>query len=80
VGTSCHCLIIPHGIRDRPCEEGCCSPIEEAGTAAGAVSAVRREAWDLLILDVARPDRHGLEVLKEVNLLRSTLLIPIPRA
>lgn len=61
MGTSCHCLIIPHGIRDRPCEEGCCSPIEEAGTAAGAVSAVRREAWDLLILDVARPDGQWLE-------------------
>jgi two-component system, NarL family, invasion response regulator UvrY len=81
VGTSCRCLIVDdhpivrRGIRDLLLDEGCCSTIEEAGNAADALSAVRRELWDLLILDVALPDKHGLEVLKEVKLFRPTTLV-----
>ena len=81
MGTSCRCLIVDdhpivrRGIRNLLLDEGGCSVIEEAGNAADALSAVRREPWDLLILDVALPDKHGLEVLKEVKLLRPTLLV-----
>jgi two-component system, NarL family, invasion response regulator UvrY len=45
----------------------------EAGTAAEALAAVQRDPWDLLVLDIALPDKHGLEVLKEVKLLRPAL-------
>lgn len=54
-------------------EEGLCHVVVEAASAAAALAAVRRESWDLLILDVALPDKHGLQVLKEVKLLRPTL-------
>ncbi|MDP3072401.1 MAG: response regulator transcription factor [Opitutaceae bacterium] len=39
----------------------------EAGTAAEALARLHGEAWDLLILDVNLPGRHGFEVLAEVR-------------
>lgn len=81
MGTRFRCLIVDdhpivrRGIRDLLLDEGCCSVIEEAGNAADALSAIRRQPWDLLILDVALPDKHGLEVLKEAKLLRPSLLV-----
>jgi DNA-binding NarL/FixJ family response regulator len=65
--------IIRKGIRDLLVEEGLCHAVVEAASAEAALTAVCREAWDLLILDVALPDKHGVEVLKEVKLLRPTL-------
>ncbi|MBL8075985.1 MAG: response regulator transcription factor [Nitrospira sp.] len=73
------CLIIDDhpllrkGIKDLLIEEGLCQIVVEAACAEVALTAVRREPWDLLILDIALPDKHGLEVLKEVKLLRRTL-------
>ncbi|MGB4069608.1 MAG: response regulator transcription factor [Nitrospira sp.] len=73
------CLIVDdhpfvrRGIRDLLLDEGTYSTITEVGNAAEAISAVCRERWDLLILDLALPDKHGLEVLKEVKLLRPKL-------
>lgn len=45
----------------------------EAGTAVEALTAIQQAPWDLLVLDIALPDKHGLEVLKEVKLLRPAL-------
>lgn len=79
MGKKCKCLIVDDhpilrkGIRDLLFQEGACATIVEVDNAAAALSKVRREPWDLLILDVALPDKHGLEVLKEVKLLRPTL-------
>lgn len=79
MGRTCKCLIVDDhpiirkGIRDLLVEEGLCHVVVEAASAEAALTAVRREAWDLLILDVALPDKHGVEVLKEVKLLRPTL-------
>lgn len=79
MGRTCKCLIVDDhpiirkGIRDLLVEEGLCHAVVEAASAEAALTAVRREAWDLLILDVALPDKHGVEVLKEVKLLRPTL-------
>ena len=79
MGSKCKCLIVDDhpifrkGIRDLLCQEGPCATITEVDSAAAALEAVRREPWDLLILDVALPDKHGLEVLKEVKLLRPKL-------
>jgi two-component system, NarL family, invasion response regulator UvrY len=65
--------IIRKGIKDLLVEEGLCHAVVEADSAEAALEAVRREPWDLLLLDVALPDKHGLEVLKEVKLLRPAL-------
>lgn len=79
MSTNCRCLIVDDhpivrkGIRDLLLGEGACSTIAEAGNAAEALSAVNRTPWDLLILDIALPDKHGLEVLKEVKLLQPKL-------
>jgi two-component system, NarL family, invasion response regulator UvrY len=65
--------IVRRGIRDLLLDDGAYSIIAEAGNAAETLSAVRRERWDLLILDLALPDKHGLEVLKEVKVLQPKL-------
>jgi DNA-binding NarL/FixJ family response regulator len=79
MGNRCKCLIVDDhpivrkGVRDLLLQEGACAAVVEADNAAAAMAAVRREPWDLLILDIALPDKHGLEVLKEVKLLRPTM-------
>ena len=79
MGRKCKCLIVDDhpifrkGLKDLLIEEGLCHAVGEAASAEAALTAVRREPWDLLVLDVALPDKHGLEVLKEVKQLRPTL-------
>ena len=77
--NKCRCLIVDDhpivrkGMRDLLLQEGVCHTVEEADNAAAALETVRREPLELLIIDVALPDKHGLEVLKEVKLLRPDL-------
>ncbi|MFO0766827.1 MAG: response regulator transcription factor [Nitrospiraceae bacterium] len=54
-------------------DEELCSEICEAKTGEEALEAVRRRPWDLMILDIALPDKHGLDVLKEAKLLQPKL-------
>jgi len=54
-------------------EEQLCSEICEVRTGEEALEAVRRQPWELMILDIALPDKHGLEVLKEAKLLQPRL-------
>jgi len=61
------------GVRDLLMHEQLCSEIEEVSSGEAALEAVRRKSWDLLLLDVALPDKHGLEVLKEAKLLQPHL-------
>ncbi len=75
----CRCLlvddhpIVRRGVRDLLIDERVCSEIEEVGSGEAALDAIRRRSWDLVLLDVALPDKHGLEVLKETKLLQPRL-------
>lgn len=39
----------------------------EAGTAAEALALARQGTWDVVLLDLGLPDRHGLDVLRELR-------------
>ena len=77
--TKCRCLladdhpVVRRGVRDLLEAEQVCSDIHEVSSGKAALAAIRSQSWDLLILDVALPDKHGLEVLKEVKLLQPRL-------
>ena len=77
--NKCRCLItddhpiVRRGVRELLEEEQLCSEISEVRTGEEALEAVRRQPWDLMILDIALPDKHGLEVLKETKLLQPSL-------
>ena len=77
--NKCRCLIaddhpvVRRGVRELLEEEQLCSEIYEAKTGEEALTAVRRQSWDLMILDIALPDKHGLDVLKEAKLLQPRL-------
>jgi two-component system, NarL family, invasion response regulator UvrY len=45
----------------------------EAGDAPQVLSAVQRQDWDLVILDVSMPGRSGLDVLRDIRGLRPKL-------
>lgn len=51
----------------------CC----EASTAQEAVDLVRREEWDLLVLDISLGETSGLDVLKHVKQVRPKLPVLI---
>lgn len=80
MGT-CECLlvddhpIVRRGVRDLLLHEQLCSEIEEASSGEAALLAIRRKPWGLMLLDVALPDKHGLEVLKEAKEIQPKLPI-----
>ena len=45
----------------------------EAKTAEEALESVRRQEWDVVILDISMPGRSGLDILADVKLLRPKL-------
>ncbi|MDQ1729191.1 MAG: hypothetical protein QOD33_1316 [Pyrinomonadaceae bacterium] len=49
----------------------------EASTVQGALTLVREQNWDLVVLDISLGDRSGLEVLKELKRLRPRLPVLI---
>ena len=54
-------------------------PVEfgEAGTAAAAITLAFAERWDVVLLDLGLPDRHGLDVLRELHAARPRLPVLI---
>jgi two-component system invasion response regulator UvrY len=67
--------VVRRGVRDLFRAEQICSQIQEVSDGEAALEAVRRQPWDLMILDVALPDKHGLEVLKEAKLLQPRMAV-----
>jgi len=47
--------------------------ISQAGNAAEAIDALWKESWDLVVLDLALPDRDGLDVVKDIKAARPKL-------
>lgn len=45
----------------------------EAGDAQEALQLVREQEWDVVVMDITLGDRSGLEVMKEMKLLRPRL-------
>ena len=59
--------IVRRGLRDLLEQEPGLTVGGEATTAGETIAMVRGAAWDLVILDLSLPDRHGLEVLAELR-------------
>lgn len=49
----------------------------EAGNAADALTLALGQPWDVVLLDLGLPDRHGLDVLRELHQVRPQLPILI---
>ena len=45
----------------------------EAGTYQETMAQVDKESWDVLVLDIFMPGRSGLDVLKELQVIKSEL-------
>ncbi len=51
--------------------------VGEAGNAEDAIKLVRRQEWDVVVLDISMPGRSGLDALKEIKKLRPDLPVLI---
>jgi len=51
--------------------------VGEANSAPEALRCVREQDWDIVILDITLGDRSGIEVMKELKLLRPNLPVLI---
>ncbi|SDR81768.1 response regulator transcription factor [Opitutus sp. GAS368] len=59
--------LIREGLKRILLDTGKADHVGEVTTAEEAVAAVRREAWDIVILDINLGRRSGLDVLKEIK-------------
>jgi DNA-binding NarL/FixJ family response regulator len=67
--------VVRRGIRQLLAEELRNATFGEAADAQEALESVRKQDWDLLILDVSMPGRSGLDVLKEIKGFRPKLRV-----
>lgn len=51
--------------------------IGEAQTAEEALEAIRKKSWELVIMDITMPGRSGLDILKDVQLIKPELPVLI---
>ena len=59
--------LIRDGLKRILLESGTVDRVGEASNAQEALDAVRREKWDVVILDINLGGRNGMEVLKEIK-------------
>lgn len=59
--------VVRAGLRQLLSADSAVDEIGEAATGQQTLERLRESAWDLLILDIAMPDRGGLDILKHVR-------------
>ena len=59
--------LIREGLKRILVDGGRANHVGEAASAAEAIAAVRKEKWDVVILDINLGGRSGMEVLKEIK-------------
>lgn len=69
--------VVRRGLRQVIAEECGGVVVEEASTGQGALDAVRRQNWAVVVLDINLPDKNGLEVLKDLKAMRPDLPVLI---
>ena len=69
--------IVRRGLRQILTDEFPGLQVGDAANARDAVEAVRKRAWDAVLLDINMPGRSGLEVLEELKRLRPTMPVVV---
>jgi two-component system, NarL family, invasion response regulator UvrY len=67
--------VFRRGLRETLAEEFSKVTFGEARTAQEAIEHVRRQDWDVIILDISMPGKSGLDILDELKRLRPKLPI-----
>lgn len=65
--------VVRLGLKQILAEEPDMEAAVEAKSAAELMEHVRREEWDVVVLDITLPDRSGLEAFKDIKALRPKL-------
>jgi DNA-binding NarL/FixJ family response regulator len=65
--------IVRRGLKQILSEESDVGTFGEAQNSHEVLELVRKQDWDIVILDITMPDRGGLDVLKELKHLRPNL-------
>lgn len=65
--------VVRKGIKETLTEAFSRTTFGEAKTAEEAVECVRREDWDVVILDISMPGKSGLDILGDLHRLRPKL-------
>ncbi len=69
--------IVRRGLRQILTDEFPKLQVGDAANARDAVEAVRKQAWDAVLLDINMPGRSGLDVLEELKRLRPVMPVVV---
>lgn len=69
--------IVRRGLRQILADEFPKLQVGDAANARDAVEAVRKQAWDAVLLDINMPGRSGLDVLEELKRLRPAMPVVV---
>ena len=67
--------VFRRGLRETLAEAFSRATFGEAGTAQETLEQVRRQDWDVVILDISMPGKSGLDILDDLKRLRPTMPI-----
>lgn len=59
--------IVRRGLAQILCEEFPAAKVKEVANSNEALEEVRREEWDVILLDISMPGRNGIETLKQIR-------------
>ena len=65
--------VFRRGLRETLAEAFSRATFGEAGTAQETLEQVRRQDWDVVILDISMPGKSGLDILDDLKRLRPTM-------